>query len=321
MKRREFMATVAASAWGAAASLQARKAAALEALDGLPVLPKRPLGKSGIDLSVIGFSGLSARGRTHEFVDHAVGVSLDMGINYVDIAASYGNAEEMLGPVIKPHRKNLVLATKTRERTREGAESEFLRSCERLQTDYLDMFLVHGIQHVERDVDTVFAAGGAMEFLLDKKKSGEIRLLGFSAHSTEAAVAAMDRYDFDFFYFPISYVPYYKSGFGPTALEKAKATDTPCVALKALARQYWPESIPREDRCKGCWYQPIDNTEEGSLALRWALSQPVTSILPPSPEDYYLRALPLTKNLSSITNEETEHLKTMAADKLPLFPR
>jgi hypothetical protein len=131
----------------------------------------------------------------------------------------------------------------------------------------------------------------------------------------------MDRYDFDFFYFPISYVPYYKSGFGPDALEKAKETETPCIALKALARQRWPETIPGEDRCKGCWYQPVDDPDEGRLALRWALSQPVTSILPPSPEDYYVRALALTDDLSPVSPEETERLKTMAADKLPLFPR
>lgn len=321
MKRREFIASVGASALGVASTLRFRRAAALEAVDGLSTLPKRQLGTSGVELSVIGFSGLMARGRTHEEVDHAMGVSLDMGINYVDVAASYGNAEEMLAPVIKPHRKNLILATKTRERTREGARAEFVRSCERLETDYFDMYLVHGIQHVDRDVDPAFAEGGAMKFLLEKKKSGEIRMLGFSAHSTEAAIAAMDRYDFDFFYFPISYVPYYKSGFGPAALDRAKEAGTPCIALKALARQHWPESIPREDRCKGCWYQPIDAPEEGRLALRWALSQPVTSALPPSPEDYYLQSLALTEDLSPVSSEETERLKTMAADKLPLFPR
>lgn len=321
MRRREFMTTVAASAWGAAASLRARKAAALEALEGSPLLPKRPLGKTGLDLSVIGFSGLMARGRTHEEVDQAVGISLDMGVNFFDTAASYGNSEEMMAPVIKPFRKDILLATKTRERSREGAEAEFTRSCEIFETDYIDMFLVHSIQHIDRDVDAAFAEGGAMDYLLEKKKSGQIRLLGFSAHSTEAALEALDRYDFDFFYFPISYVSYYKGEFGPAAFEKAKQTDTPVISLKAMARQRWPETIPREDRCPGCWYQPIDDPEEGSLALRWALSQPIISALPPAPEDYYVRTLALSKNLAPITDEETQHLKSKADNKIPLFPR
>lgn len=170
MKRREFLATIAASACGAAFAPRFRGAAALEAVDGLSVIPKRPLGKSGVELSVIGFSGLMARGGTPEEADRAMGMSLDMGINFVDVAASYGNAEEMLAPVVKPHRKDLILATKTRERGREGAEAEFVRSCQRLETDYFDMFLAHGIQHVDRDVDAAFAQGGAMEYLLEPRR-------------------------------------------------------------------------------------------------------------------------------------------------------
>ena len=258
MKRREFLATMAASAWWAASGGFSARADALKAVDGLSVLPKRPLGNTGLDLSVIGYSGLSARGATADTVEYAVGVSLDMGINFFDTASSYGNAEEMVGPVIKPHRKDIVLATKTRKRTREGARAEFEQSCKLLHTDYFDMFLVHGIQNVENDVDAAFLKDGAMDFFLEKKKEGRIRLLGFSAHSTEAAVAAMDRHDFDFFFFPISYVSFYKGGFGPEALEKAKQTNTPCISLKAMARQAWPDTIPREDRCRGCWYQPIE---------------------------------------------------------------
>ena len=321
MRRRTFLATVAASAWTATLGLPGRKTVAEQLVEGVSTLPKRALGTSGVELPVIGFSGLSARGRTHEVVDHAVGVSLDLGINYVDTAASYGNSEEMLAPVIKPYRKDLILATKTRERTREGAEAEFQRSCERLQTDYFDMYLVHGIQHVDRDVDAAFAKGGAMESLVEKKKSGQIRLLGFSAHSTAAAIAAMDRYDFDFFYFPVSYVTWYKGGFGPDVLEKAKETNTPCISLKAMARQQWPDSIPREQRCQGCWYQPIDDPKEGSLALRWALSQPVVSMLPPAPEDFYLRTLAVANDLSPVTPGEAERLQAMAEDKRSLFPR
>jgi hypothetical protein len=131
----------------------------------------------------------------------------------------------------------------------------------------------------------------------------------------------MNRWDFDFFYFPVSYVTHYKSGFGPAALDAAEATGTPCISLKAMARQRWPKTVPRADRCSGCWYQPIDDPEEGSLALRWALSRPVTAVLPPAPEDYYVRTLALSGNLAPITDEESRRLKAMAQDKLPLFPR
>lgn len=315
MKRREFIGTLA----GSAAMLTAVPTAHPEDAGG--ALPKRPLGTTGLSLSVIGFSGLVARDSSPEAADRIVGESLEKGVNFFDAAASYGNSEEMLAPILRPHRKDIILSSKTRERTREGAERDFSRSCEIYGTDYFDLYLVHGIQDVARDVDAAFSSGGVMEWALEKRQAGGIRFLGFSAHSTEAALAALDRHPFDFFYFPISYVPYLKADFGPAVLAKASEKSVPCVSLKSLARQRWPEGSSKSDRCAKCWYQPIEDAVEASLAIRWALSQQVVSILPPGEEQYYRMALTLSGNLSPITPEETERLRTLAADMLPLFPR
>jgi len=321
MKRREFMGKVAATA-----ALVASRGAWSGDAGGHEVvaqtaLPKRPLGKSGLQLSVIGFSGIVARDNTPEAVARVVRDSLDAGVNYFDTAASYGNSEEMLAPALKPHRAHIVLSTKTRERTQEGARREFERSCAILGTDYFDMYLVHGIQHVEKDVDPAFAAGGAMEFLLERKKAGQIRLLGFSAHSNEAALVAMDRHDFDFFYYPVSYAPWLKADFGASVLAKAREKGVPCIALKALARQKWPEGTPPEKRQGKRWYEPIESPEEASLALRWALSQAIVSVLPPGDEKLYRDALALRDDLAPITEEETQRLATLAQGMNPLFPR
>ena len=320
MERREFMGrAAAAAAWMAAAALNPSANAYSASANGS--LPKRPLGKSGVELSVIGFSGIVARDNTREAVDRIVGEVLDLGINFFDTAASYGNAQEMLAPAIAPHRKNIILATKTRERTHAGAQREFEQSCEILGTDYIDMFLVHGIQQVAKDVEPAFAAGGAMEFLLEKKRSGQIRLLGFSAHSNEAALTAMDRYEFDFCYFPVSYVPWLKADFGDEVLARATARGIPCIALKALARQKWPEGTPPEKRPAKRWYEPIESPEEASLALRWSLSQPIVSVLPPGDEELYRAALALRGNLAPILPAETERLRQLASTMRPLFPR
>lgn len=321
MNRREFIAKAAISAaWLATGATWPRSSAALETA-GARTLPKRSLGKSGVELSVIGFSGIVARDNTPEAVERAVRDSLDAGVNYFDVAASYGNSETMLAPALKPFRKDIVLATKTRERSREGAQRELAQSCEILGTDYFDMYLVHGIQHVDKDVDPAFAAGGAMEFLLERKKAGQIRLLGFSAHSNEAALAAMDRHDFDFFYYPVSYAPWMKADFGPSVLAHAQEKGIPCVALKALARQKWPEGTPPEARQGKRWYQPVESREEASLAVRWALSQPIVSILPPGDEQLYRAALSLRDNLDPISRNESEFLAKLTSDMSPLFPR
>jgi aryl-alcohol dehydrogenase-like predicted oxidoreductase len=321
MKRRDFLSAVAAGTsilatghWPSAAEEQ-------EELDALSKLPRRPLGNTGLELPMIGFGVIVARGKTPVEVDRSVGLSLDLGIDFFDTAASYGDSEFMLGPVIGPRRERITLATKTRERTAAGAKEEFEKSCELLGTDYFDIFLVHAIQHLDRDVEAAFASGGCMEFLTEKKASGEIRLLGFSAHSEEAALRAMDLYDFDFFYYPVNYVAWYAGEFGPAVLAQAKEQGVPCVALKALARQHWPDDVPRSERCEGCWYQPIEAQEEASLALPWSLSQGIVSALPPGNEQLYRRALTLPDNLAPITPEETERLRQLAMNQSPLFPR
>jgi hypothetical protein len=170
MKRREFMGAMAASAaWLTSGAISWPMAKALAAdLPGR--VPRRALGVTGIELPVLGFSGLVARDNSPGGVDRAVAESLELGIDYFDTAASYGNSETMLAPVLAPRRKDLILATKTRERTRDGAAEEFRRSCDILGTDYFDMFLVHGIQHVDKDVDTAFAAGGAMNFCWRRRR-------------------------------------------------------------------------------------------------------------------------------------------------------
>lgn len=322
MKRREFMGKVAASAALAATGVAWRGAASgQDPVAVTTVLPRRSIGASGIEVSVIGFSGIVARDNTPEAVARVVYDSIEAGVNYFDTAASYGNSQETLAPVLKPLRKDIILATKTRERTREGARREFEGSCAILGTDYFDLYLVHGIQNVTTDVDPVFAAGGAMEYLLERKQAGQIRLLGFSAHSDAAALAAMDRHLFDFFYYPVSYVPWLKAGFGPSVLATAREKGIPCIALKALARQKWPETTPPEKRQGKRWYEPIESREEASLALRWALSQSIVSVLPPGDEKLYRDALALRDDLSPITDEETTRLRVLAQAMNPLFPR
>ncbi|OQB36030.1 MAG: hypothetical protein BWY09_02072 [Candidatus Hydrogenedentes bacterium ADurb.Bin179] len=116
-------------------------------------------------------------------------------------------------------------------------------------------------------------------------------------------------------------MPWLKADFGPAVLAKAREKDVPCISLKSLARQRWPEGASKADRCPKCWYQPVEDDVEASLALRWALSQPIVSILPPGEERYYRKALERCGNLAPITEEETRRLRTLAEDMLPLFPR
>jgi aryl-alcohol dehydrogenase-like predicted oxidoreductase len=146
-------------------------------------IPKRKYGKTEVMLSVIGFGGIVVMDTEQEKANRIVAEAYERGVNYFDVAPGYGNAEIKLGPALEPYRKNVFLACKTGHRAYTAAKKDFETSLERLKTDYFDLYQLHGITDVEKDVEAAFAEGGVMKLLLEEKKQGRIRHLGFSAHS------------------------------------------------------------------------------------------------------------------------------------------
>ncbi len=118
--------------------------------------------------------------------DRIVGEAVAHGVNYFDVAPTYGNAQERLGPALEPYRKDCFLACKTVERSAAKAAAELAESLRTLRTDHLDLYQVHGLASVE-EVEQVSHSGGAMETFIRAKEAGQTRFVGFSAHSTEAA--------------------------------------------------------------------------------------------------------------------------------------
>ncbi len=282
-------------------------------------LPQRKYGKTGVKLSIIGFGGIVVDGAEQQHANRVVAEAFEKGVNYFDVSPTYGDAEFKLGPALKPYRKKVFLACKTGQRRREGALEELNESLKRLHTDYLDLYQLHSITGVEDDVDAVFAKGGAMEVLLEAKKQGRIRYLGFSAHSEQAALAAMDRYDFDSVLLPINFAIFYQGDFGPKVIAAAESKGMAILALKSLARQQWPEGDSLQKEYPKCWYQPIAKRQEARLALYFALSQPITAAIPPGEESLFHMALDLAMNFKPISIQELEKVKEMAESLNPIF--
>ena len=144
------------------------------------------------------------------------------GVTYFDVAPTYGNAEERLGPALEPYRKDGFLACKTAERDRDGARRELQQSLKTLRTDHFDLYQLHGVVKMS-EVDTITGKGGALEAFREAREKGLVRHLGFSAHDEKAAITLMERFDFDTMMFPVNYVTWLEGGFGAKAL--AAATD------------------------------------------------------------------------------------------------
>ena len=279
-------------------------------------IARRKLGKTGEKLSIIGFGGIIVRDIDQKLADNTVARAIDRGVNYFDVAPSYGNAQEKLGPALKPYRKNSFLACKTLERNKSGAEKELNESLKKLHTDYFDLYQLHALTKKE-DVETAFGPDGAMELFLKAKKEGKIRYLGFSAHSEDAALLAMQKFDFDTVLFPINFVCWYHGNFGPQVVAKAKEKQMGILALKAMALTRVPSGETQP--YKKLWYIPIENEETANLALRFTLSLGTTAAIPPGDARFFWKALDIAEKYNPVTDDELNNLKKLASDVVPLF--
>lgn len=280
-------------------------------------IERRSLGHTGEMLSVIGFGGIVVKDASEAQASEIVRLAIDYGINYFDVAPSYGNAELMLGPALEPFRRNVFLACKTGQRTKNGARAELEQSLKNMRTDHFDLYQLHAVTTMD-DVDTISGPGGAMETFLQARKEGKIRFMGFSAHSVEAAMALMDRFSFDTILFPVNYTTWNAGNFGPQVLARAQEKKMGILALKAMAKGPWPEGADRS-RFPKCWYEPLTSVEEIRTGLRFTLSHPVTAAIPPGEEELFRLALKVSGKLDPLGDEELKAIREKGLEGNPLF--
>lgn len=315
MKRRDFLRTTACmtpviSLFPADLSFLNR-----EATPGK--LEKRSLGQTGAMLSVIGFGGIVVKDATPEAASASVKVAIEAGVNYFDVAPSYGNAEIKLGPALEPYRKDVFLACKTTRRTKEEARKELEQSLVNLRTDHFDLYQLHAVTTM-KDVDTILGKGGALETFLEAKKEGKIKHIGFSAHSVEAALALMNGFDFETILFPFNLTTWHAGNFGPQVMKVAQEKKMGILALKAMAKGPWEKGADRSKYPKA-WYEPYMTEEDILMGLRFTLSHPVTAAIPPGEDELFRIALSLRDKLTPLGKEEVNAIKAKALMGNPLF--
>jgi predicted aldo/keto reductase-like oxidoreductase len=317
MRRRDFLGTAAAAGLTASKSLAGQFGKASESSNLAPI-PKRRLGKTGADLSIIALGGMLLKDTEQTFANNIVAEAFDRGINYFDVAPEYGNAQQKMGPALEPFRKRSFLACKTLLRDKDGAATELEDSLRKLRTDHVDLYQFHAVTTTE-DVAAIFGPKGAMETFQAARKAGKLRFIGFSAHSVENALAMLNHYDFDTILFPINFVLFSQANFGPQVLAKAHEKGMGILALKSMAKSTWPDVQKRIHPYPKCWYQPADLPEEAALGLRWTLSHPITAAVPPGDEQYFRLAMDVAQNFKPLKPEEEKSLLARAQGVEPIF--
>lgn len=279
----------------------------------------RQLGNTGRSLSLVGLGGVTLVDMEQKNADSLVATAVDNGVNYFDVAPSYGRnceTELRLGTALKPYRDQSFLACKTGRRDGAGAEEEMNRSLKHLQTDHFDLYQLHAITSIQ-EVDECFQSGGAMETITKAKESGKILNIGFSAHSVEAAFHAMELFDFASALFPINFVTFYEGNFGPQIISRCLERGVGRLALKSMARTQWMEKSAHP--YPHCWYEPLSDVHISDLALRFTLSQPITAAIPPGDPGLFSLAVKIAQNFHPISQEEIMELKAYAKGLTPIF--
>jgi predicted aldo/keto reductase-like oxidoreductase len=239
------------------------------------MIPTLPFGRTGHISTRVLFGAAALSKVTQAEADKAVETIMKYGVNHIDIAASYGDAELRLGPSIAKYRNKLFLATKTGERTYQAAKDSIQRSLERLRTDHLDLIQLHGvIEDSEWEVAT--GPGGALEAAIEARRQGLVRFIGITSHSLHAPIIhqkSLARFDFDSILLPWNYQlahnPDYAANF-QAVVKTARAKNTAVQIIKTAQRRLWGD-VPR---WASTWYEPYRDQKSIDMAIFWALSNP-----------------------------------------------
>lgn len=240
------------------------------------MITKLPFGRTGHDSTRTLFGAAALGAMRQEKADAVLDLLLEFGVNHIDVAASYGDAELRVGPWMKQHRKDFFLASKTGERTAAGAKESIQRSLERLQVDQIDLLQFHNLTD-EEGWQIAMGPGGALEAAIEAREQGLIRFIGVTGHGMAVAdmhLRSLARFDFDSVLLPYSIMmmrdPEYASSFDALYLfcmEQNVAMQT----IKSIARRRWRE----EDQSKRfSWYEPIKDEAALRRAVHWNFSRP-----------------------------------------------
>jgi aryl-alcohol dehydrogenase-like predicted oxidoreductase len=237
----------------------------------------RRLGRLGNQSSVLIYGAAALSEVDQDTADRSIHEALEAGIDHLDVAASYGDAELRLGPWMPQIRDRVFLATKTGDRLRDDARASIERSLTRLQTDHVDLLQLHAVGDLA-DLDRATGPGGALEAAVQALDEGLVGAVGITGHGAQAPAThreALRRYPFATVLTPLNPVlwsdPTYRADYEALVAE-VQRQDAGLMIIKTVSRRNWPggpEGAPYTT-----WYEPFDTADRIRAAVSWVLARP-----------------------------------------------
>jgi aryl-alcohol dehydrogenase-like predicted oxidoreductase len=238
-------------------------------------IPLAPFGRTGHQSTRVLFGAAALSSVTQDVADRALEVLLEHGVNHIDVAASYGDAELRIKPWLMGEPDRFFLATKTDERKAKGAREDLHRSLDRMGVDHVDLWQLHNLAD-PIEWDTALSPGGAIEAAIEAREQGLVRWIGVTGHGAQIAAnhrRSLERFNFDSVLLPYNRItmrlPYYAQNFEALAAT-CDERDVAIQTIKSVARAPWRG----RERTTATWYEPMTEQRDIDLALWWAMGRP-----------------------------------------------
>jgi aryl-alcohol dehydrogenase-like predicted oxidoreductase len=241
------------------------------------VIEKLPFGRTGHESTrtIFGAAALMSEQTTRADADRALALVLEHDLNHIDVAASYGDAEEWIAPWLAEHRDRFFLATKTGERERRGAHDGIRRSLERMGVDRIDLIQLHNL--VDRgEWETALGPGGALEALVEARDEGLVGFIGVTGHGLDVCerhLQSLDEFAFDSVLFPYNYAQLQDERYADSVERLIAACEERGVAMQTI--KSLSKGRRRGDAEPGAaWYEPVTDPAEIREVVAWTLARP-----------------------------------------------
>jgi aryl-alcohol dehydrogenase-like predicted oxidoreductase len=284
------------------------------------MIAKQLFGRTGHESTRAVFGGASLSKVTQDEADQTLEVLLRYGINHLDVAAGYGNAELRIAPWLKKYPGRFFLATKTGERTFDGAKRQIHLSLERMGVERVDLIQLHSLAD-PIEWDTALSPRGALEACIEAREQGLVRFIGVTGHGSQIAAThlrSLERFDFDSVLLPYSHImmqdPHYAAAFEKVAAVCAER-NVAVLTIKSIARRPWWG----RERTRATWYQPFEDQQDIDAAVHWVLARP--GIFLATTGDIHLmpKVLDAATRFTSAPPEETMREQQARLEMVPLF--
>lgn len=242
-------------------------------------MERRLLGRTGHQSTIAIFGAAAFWQISQGDADRVMERVIAAGVNHIDVAPSYGQAEERLGPWLAKERRRFFVGCKTMERTGPGAAAELRRSLDRLETDKFDLYQIHAVTTMA-ELDAATGPGGALEAILRAREEGLTRFVGITGHGFDSPalyLEALARFNFDSVMFPLNFIQYANPTYRRNAerlLQVCAERGVGTMIIKSITKAPWGE----RPHSHTTWYEPFADRDHIQRAVDFALSQPVTGL-------------------------------------------